>query len=230
MGSLSQAEIASVFHLTDDLAARFPLDEGAGLTSADVVGNRTATASASVKWGQGVSGSCAVLNGTDGLLSTPGPVLHTDASFTVAAWVKLDRAASPGAYTAVSQDGAQVSGFYLQAITPAGQTGPRWALGRLSADSTGATPTWASSAEPVAVGQWTHLAGVYDAGTRQLRLYVDGDLAGTAPYAAGWDAAGALRIGGARWAGKPADLFPGAIDEVRLFQRALADGEVRLLS
>ena len=54
-----------------------------------------------------------ILNGTTGYARTGGPVIETQKSFTVSAWVKLDVAG--GRYqSAVSQEGPWASAFYLQ--------------------------------------------------------------------------------------------------------------------
>jgi hypothetical protein len=82
-----------------------------------------------------------------------------------------------------------------------------------------------SGAAP-ALNTWTHLAGVYDAAARQLRLYVNGALQGSAAYTAGWRSTGALAIGRAKWNGVAVDYFAGLVDEVRTFDRALSAAAV----
>ena len=77
--------------------------------------------------------------------------------------------------------------------------------------------------DTVPVNAWTHLAFSYDGA--HTRLYVNGELAATkavGPIAAPSD--GPLYIGcdGPIWG----DHFRGRIDEVRLYDRALAAGEV----
>ncbi len=70
---------------------------------------------------------------------------------------------------------------------------------------------------------WTHLAVTYDGATQ--RLYVNGSLVGsrpqTGPTAAG---NGALRIGGNN--AFPNEFFRGAVDEVRIYNRALSASEI----
>jgi hypothetical protein len=71
---------------------------------------------------------------------------------------------------------------------------------------------------------WTHLAGTFDGA--MLKLYVNGQLVGSLATTAPIDATGGvLRIGGdSVWAG---DYFPGAIDEARIYNRALSAEEIQ---
>jgi hypothetical protein len=74
------------------------------------------------------------------------------------------------------------------------------------------------------VDTWYHFAGTYDGDT--LRVYVDGALEGETDV--GVDIAPSdldLWIG-ADDNGRPTDSFPGAIDEVRLYDRPLTEGEI----
>src|SRR6202034_1544476 len=91
----------------------------------------------------------------------------------------------------------------------------RWAFSMTSADATSSTTTRALSGAAPALSTWTHLAGVHDAVTGQLLLYVNGRLADTVSYCGGWNASRGLQVGRGLWGGKPTDFFPGAIDEVR---------------
>ncbi|MGI5241747.1 glutaminase domain-containing protein [Dactylosporangium sp. CA-139066] len=157
-------------------------------------------------------------NGNDATgspLTTARPVVRTDGSFTVMA--RVNPTDLGGFRTAVSQDGARVSGFFLQYCGSDG----RWAFAMTAADADGAASTRAVASTPAATGVWAHLAGVYDAEAGQLRLYVDGVLRGQAAYTAGWPAAGPLAIGRARWNGAAADTFAGAIEDVRTYDHAL---------
>jgi hypothetical protein len=107
-----------------------------------------------------------------GYLDTSSKVVDTTGSFTVATWAYLTGTSS--FYTVLSQDGAQASGFYLQYSTSLG----KWVFSTTSADSVSSTVTRATSTDSAAVPQvnvWTHLAGSYDAQTKQLSLFVNGN-------------------------------------------------------
>lgn len=84
--------------------------------------------------------------------------------------------------------------------------------------------------EPV-TGRWVHLAGVLTQ-TKELQLFVDGELAGTAkvPGFITADPNEAMELGTDRGSPvgeyKQAPLFHGRLDEVRIYHRALSPAEV----
>ena len=79
-------------------------------------------------------------------------------------------------------------------------------------------------------GQWYHLTGVRDAATGALTLYVNGQKAGEAEACLGTASTGHTVIGRAKFGGNAVDFWPGAIDSVRLFDRALSAEEVAELA
>lgn len=174
---------------------------------------------------------CATFNGTSSSFTTSGPVLNTGpgASFTVAAWVFMNKVPANQAFaTAVSQDGTTNSAFYLQY---SGQD-QRWAFSRVAADSAANTvgPYRALSDQAPALDQWTYLVGVFNGANGQMTLYVNGIAQNTVvsdptPYASTGD----FVFGRALSNGSQADWFPGFIDEVEAFQSALTGAQVTLL-
>src|SRR5205814_1200684 len=80
-------------------------------------------------------------------------------------------------HVAVSQDGNRVFGFFLGYVG----SSHRYSFHIIPGDSENLTTVPALSSAAPTVGVWTHLTGVYDAGAGQVRLYVDGELAGTGP-------------------------------------------------
>jgi hypothetical protein len=166
------------------------------------------------------------LDGTDDHVVTSGPVVRTDQSFSVAAWVNPRQFTTGGArMTAVSQDGTRYSSFYLQYNSEL----QRWGFAVPSTDD-GATQ-WpgavAVNHQPV-VGVWTHLAATYDAATRQIQIFVNGELSGAMVLPGpAWHASGPLAIGRGRVDGGPAQHWPGEIDEVRMYSRVVSAEEIR---
>ncbi|MGH3736071.1 MAG: LamG-like jellyroll fold domain-containing protein [Micromonosporaceae bacterium] len=159
-----------------------------------------------------------------GHVATAGPVLDTAKTFSVSAWVRLDRLG--GRPAVVSQDGTRTAGFQVQA-TPEG----RWSFVMFNADVDGGGGEGrVTSATPVRVGGWTHLVAVRDLAAQQLRLYVDGRPDGTAAYGAAWSAGGRFTMGRSMWLGSPTDYLPGLLDEVRAYQRGLGEQEIRELA
>jgi concanavalin A-like lectin/glucanase superfamily protein len=177
----------------------------------------------------GAVGGAVVLDGQADQVIASRPAVHTNQSYSVAAWVRLDRApAAPNTFTALSQDGANISGFFLGYRQL--EIGGRWELFAPSADVAGGgtAPAAVRSSQPAQLGVWTHLAAVYDAGAGQLRLYVNGAQAGTAGFAGGFDATGPFVIGRGR-NGVPGGYWPGAVDEVRAYSRELSEAEVQMI-
>ncbi|WP_328562028.1 protein kinase domain-containing protein [Streptomyces coelicoflavus] len=198
------------------LVGLWPLNEASGRVARDAVGGHDGTVTG-VAW-QGAGGG-AVFDGTGSRITTDGPVLKTGAgrSFTVAAWVRLT--VVPGTFaTAVSQDSADASGFYLQYSSDDDNS----AFSRPGRRAVGRTAP--------AAHVWTHLAGVCDGPARKLRLYVNGVQEGVVEDTGPVSATGAFVIGRASSDGQPRDFFPGTIRDVRAFDRALSPARVRNLA
>jgi GH35 family endo-1,4-beta-xylanase len=165
-------------------------------------------------------GSGAYADTGAGEASTAGPVVRTDASYTVSAWVRLTDASE--ARVAVSQNGPEVSGFYLMYQ----QYSNRW---EFTVPSAGRQPLTWQTAQASAIPQrdvWTHLAGVYDATNRRLLIYVNGTLAGQRDGVVSWSADGPLRIGRSQSGAH----FAGRITDVRTWPRALGAAELTVVA
>ncbi|MFV2099331.1 LamG-like jellyroll fold domain-containing protein [Micromonospora sp. LOL_014] len=124
------------------------------------------------------TGHAAWFDGTSGYASTtspydpvPRPVLRTDHSFGVLLWARLDGDPAdplPGSDAVVlAQGGDETDAFQLGYRASDG----RWVFRLRGADDAG-LPDLAVAASPAEAvpGQWTHLAGVYDAGAATLTL------------------------------------------------------------
>jgi hypothetical protein len=70
---------------------------------------------------------------------------------------------------------------------------------------------------------------VFDNTSKQLKLYVDGEQVGTAPFTGPWDARGKTILGAASHFGTTENFFPGDLDEVQLFDYQLTDDQVTRL-
>jgi hypothetical protein len=205
------------------LMGHWRFDETSGTVAADSSGaGRSATVAAGCTWTPGwFDGSLAADGACNAATSTP--VIRTDQSFTVSAWLRFTGATENTLYTAVSQDGAVNSGFLLQYMTFENV----WGFTMPTLDTTAETYLTVRSPQPVALDVWTHVAGVYDATTGQMRLYIDGVLAAIGIFTGTpWHASGALQMGRAKWHGFPTDWWRGGIDDVRVFQGALNDDEI----
>lgn len=207
-------------------AGYWKLDDGVNSPAATAAdsspGGHPATGQ-NVQWCTGRG--CAFFDGTNSAFTTSGPVLNTGPgqSFTVSAWVWLqDIPANNGFATAVSQDGNGTSGFYLQ-YSGADKC---WAFSRVE---NGSTPDRAKGCGNPTTQTWTYLTGVYDASSNQMRLYVDGQLEGTATDSAPNASSGPLVIGRAQSGGGPVDWFHGCLKQIEAFGQALTKAQVLTL-
>lgn len=182
----------------------------------------------------GHSGGGLALDGVTGSAGTVGPVISTDESFTVAAWVKLSRADVPA--TIISQDGVNTSGFTLQYVP---DDGGEWVFAIQPADTVdGPALNPAVKFAIDTVGAWVQVAGIYDATSNQLEIRVVDSFgvgAGFGTRDTPWNATGPLRIGVDKTldaTGNPVyrNNFPGVIDDVNVFQAALTETQLQQLS
>ncbi|WP_328709110.1 DNRLRE domain-containing protein [Microbispora hainanensis] len=149
--------------------------------------------------------------GEEPLAQTAGPVIRTDQSFTVAAWLRWSD--KDGDYTVLEQRGTHQAPFHL------GNT-PNHGLvfTFTSADAADATVEGAVSEVEPPVGEWFHLAGVYDATAKTASLYLNGTLIKTALMTfATWNADTAITLG---------SKMRGDLDEVQIYQRPLSANDV----
>ena len=169
---------------------------------------------ASVGWA--AADKALSLDGVNDEVASSGPVLETNKSFSVSAWVKLDQAAQGSIRTAVAQIGSTRSAFYL------GYNKVGWAFWVRDGDDSGSFAMAKSAYTLPAQPEWVHLIGVYHAprqtSARKIELYVNGRLAVTAPATDGvFNAGGPLTIGRAQFDGSANNYWNGQIDDVRVF-------------
>ncbi|MFF1374970.1 LamG-like jellyroll fold domain-containing protein [Streptomyces sp. NPDC058308] len=171
----------------------------------------------------GVRGSAVSFNGSDGYAATDVPVVDTSRGFAISAWAKLSKMPD-GAAVIATQPGNHSPGFELYYT----KTYDRWAFNQYKSDTkdAGIARVMADKPGGVNTDKWTHLVGSYDSVRDVLELYVNGKLVGEAPYADPWEARRGLQLGAGSYNGAPAAFFPGAIDEVQLFDKPLAQDEV----
>src|SRR5262249_50729094 len=98
----------------------------------------------------------------------------------------------------------------------------KWEFLLSDEDQAGTAYAGVTSTTTAQVGTWVHLVGVYDAGTNQVRIYVDGVRDGTATLAfSPAHVPGALNVGrslGTYWVG--------SVDQVQVYVGAMSDREV----
>ncbi|MFE0632519.1 LamG-like jellyroll fold domain-containing protein [Streptomyces sp. NPDC058864] len=212
-----------------------PLDEEAGATS--VIGRAqevTATVNGGAKLGTaGVDGTAAGFDGVDDGIITAQPVLDTYQSFAVSLWARLPADKEQRAMTVATQGSTNAAGFELYHSSALGG----WVFMRAKEDTatTGLVRAQQNACDPNVhcpaerLGEWTHVVGVYDYDAGEIRLYVDGVLKDTQPFTTPWLATAPVTLGYKATAGAQG-FYRGDLDDVRLFDRALSDDEVKDLN
>jgi hypothetical protein len=184
--------------------------------------DRHLTATGRVVYTDGPLRRAASFAGVDQLLATGQAAVRTDQSFSLSAWVRADRLTTAYA-NAVAQDGNRTSMVGLGK-----NAANKWVLWVHTADSdTGGALVQVIASSGPTVGAWAHLAGVYDAASQRLILYVNGEATGATSVSTVWPAAGRFVVGGGRWKGADGYLWSGSIDEVHAVQGVLTSAEVR---
>jgi Concanavalin A-like lectin/glucanases superfamily len=208
--------------LSRGLVASYRLDETSGLTAADEVGGRRLTLSGTVRWG-GAASPGLMFFARDDVDCVSDHLIETDRSFSVSAWAMLSPRAMGHWRTAAAQDGDGVSGFFLQ--YSAWEQERTWAFAM-----PGSFELRAVARMRPRTDEWVHLAGVHDADSCELRLYVDGQRDARVLVDGGRKSNGQFTIGRALYDGRPADWFDGKIRLVKVWNRALSDEEVPVIT
>jgi len=148
-------------------------------------------------------------------------------SFTLAGWVYVEEFPGQGGAGAICLRGDNRPGLDTWSIST--QPDQRIAFGVDSEDNQDTTVF-----APAKLGQWFHVAGVYDEHGRRLSLYLDGQLAAEKddPVKPIWqlDPANEPGIGLGNTEGTVHDFsFRGRIDEWAIYSRALSEDEIQTL-
>jgi hypothetical protein len=146
------------------------------------------------------------------------PVMRTDQSLTMAAWVRV-RAATGADQVVLRQGAGSTSAAKLMLRASDG----KWVFQVTTPNGTGYTNTAAVSNNLASIdNEWVHLIGVFDAATGEVRLYIGGELQPTHPSgAAGWHSTNSLLLG----VGGAGGYLAGDIDEVQIYAGAMSDRE-----
>ncbi|GAA2793139.1 hypothetical protein GCM10010452_21900 [Crossiella cryophila] len=221
-------EVRALVGLGNVQAGQWKFDEDSGTTAANnVPGGTPMTLRSGARFAPGAVGNGVRLDGANDTVRTGESVLRTDQSFAVTAWVRQDRAGpDESAFAALSQDADRQSGFWLgqRQVNGVG----RWELyASAAADTPTAPGAQALSSTPSKLNTWTHLTGVFDRPAEQIKLYVDGVLAATAPWKSYNSSSGSLVAGAVRWNNVENSFWPGGLDEIRAYSRVLDEAEIR---
>ncbi|GAA3226000.1 hypothetical protein GCM10010532_058650 [Dactylosporangium siamense] len=222
--ALNAGQVAAVYGNGE--TTHWNLDEGTGTTTADAgTTSNPGTLGTGASWTTGPTGhgNAVALDGTaNGYVSSTAPGVRTDTAVSFSAWAKASAATANTGVVSIS--GTNAVGATL-GINAAG----RWTFALTQTDTVGPAVDAASATAAVSTGVWVHLVGVYD-GLSAMKLYVDNVLAGSATHTTRWNAAGGLQAGRLRTTtGAYGGAFSGAVDDVRLYARALNASDIAQL-
>ena len=196
------------------LVGYWPLDDAGGGVVHDAAGTADGTVFDAVAGGGRIGGGIVFRvgdgRGFNSHVEVPESSLmqyRADESFALMAWASSARVT--GKWQGVVTRGKDGGGFYGLWVDPAG----RWAAAGPGGNLVG----------PAASPGWHHLAVVQDGPAGRRTLFVDGVAAVSGKAAAG-DGWGPLVMGNVRTGAEP---FEGSVDDVRLYARAVPDGQVR---
>ena len=223
------------------------LDEGSGQVAHDTsgYGNNGQLGSATVAdlndptWTAGRFGQALQFDGVHSWVRVPdSAALSITGSITLEAWIKVDSYQPSQPILAKWNDITSPNGRSYALTLLNGNVrfdvshnglfggGPCNPSGGFSLACTGSAAVLSQAVVPL--GKWSHVAGVFDAATRKLQVFVDGtpDTSVIAQNANVWDTGEPLLIGTSDFGGGSRLFFAGAIDEARVWKRALSPEEV----
>jgi hypothetical protein len=213
------------------LVAHWTFDEPSGLVAHDLTGHYPGTLSqtgAGFVPG-GISGGALALDRTqNGLVSVAHiPEIATN-DFTVVAWIRLPAGdLTPSTFVCSQCESWYANGFFLALNAHRGGLVPAKATFFVSAIN-----KYLTSTTSINDGQWHQLVGTYQKGG-QTRFYVDGAPAEVAvPSGPLIDRGAPFLIGGVLGdivTGVPTPYYSGWIDDIQVYNRALADAQIDAL-
>jgi YD repeat-containing protein len=213
--ALSDSEIQDLYTASDSgLVASYPFSEGSGSTTADASGNGyDGTLLNGVSWTtDGKVGNALSFDGVDDVVEvTDASDLRLRTTQTIAGWVNLSQL--PAGWVRLIGKGTGTSRNYGVWLSPSGEI-----LYQIVSSS----EEWGNlfSTTQLSAGSWYHIAATYD-GTA-MRLYINGQEDVSVAYTSvPVVSADPLTFGYTD--GYP--YFPGRLDEVKLYARALSASE-----
>jgi hypothetical protein len=214
--SSHQARVVIANPLSASLVAGYGFEQGTTGTAVDGSGRGNAGNVLGPTWtATGRFGGALTFDGANDRVDLPALGTFYQHGFTLEAWVKK---------AGVKRDVAAVGGW-----SGATLGGPMLWVDSLTGHWTGTlakgAASYLNSGYAAVAGAWQHVAVTYDGASTVARFYLDG--VEVASRGHDQDAMGATnlwRIGA--YGDKPVGYFDGALDEIRIYRRALTAAEV----
>jgi hypothetical protein len=213
---------ATPFCGEDGLIIHYAMDENGGTTLVDSAPPaNTGTIYGAPTWVPGVHDHALYFHGASDYVRSPDDYcLDVQSALTIALWVKPEQLATQDMVKKAVKD--TVDGYEITLATGSGSPSPNKVFFRLNDATSGNTYRVASTTNyPTDGNTWIHVAGTYDGTT--MRIYYNGALQGSV---AGPPAINTnnepLRVG----QNDASRFFKGAMDDVRVYNRALSGEEI----
>ena len=196
--------------VTPGLIAAYAFEEGAGSLAYDASGSWRNGVVSGATWAAGRNGSGLSLDGVDDHVNLGGLGTFYTAGFTLEAWVRKGT---------TKKDVAVVGSW-------AGNGPMLWVdhvAGHHQLTLGGSLSTYLDSGASPALGAWQHVAATSDGVT--ARYYVDGVQVASRAISGSVGSSNTWRIGA--YGAAPGGFLDGVVDDVRVYNRALSEGEIQ---
>jgi hypothetical protein len=201
--------------------SQWKFDDDSGTIADDFIGPRNGTLTNGPFWTAGRSGSAVVLDGINDHVGLP-TFSVSGSAMTITAWIRNTRFTSGVEQRFLAKASGTTTGTAYWTLGTDGGATPRLRF-RLR---TGTTTTMVTaSSGNLSVNTWYHAVATYDGAT--MRLYLNGVPVGSTAKTGTLATSASVPVSiGRNPAGTGADYLSGAIDDVRIFTRALTAAEV----
>jgi hypothetical protein len=206
--------------------AEWTFDDGSGTTATDAIGNLDGAIIGGATWitGDVAQGTGALaFDGIDDIVTIADNATLEPESHSITAWVKTQGLPSHQMVVlAKGSNGCEGASYEIL------HTG-REILGQVDTPPSQDSARWLSTPARLNDGAWHHVAYTFDVDTGVGRWFIDGDhgeLEMPAPIYGLPEGGDALTIGGITTSCEWYGPFAGAIDDVRLYDRALTVTEI----
>jgi hypothetical protein len=203
---------------TTGLVAAYNFNQGNGSTLTDVSGSGHNGTIANGTWTTGLFGGALSFNGNNTTVTIPNSAsLQLTTGMTLEAWVYPTANSLASPVIVKQESGGLDYGLYASDGTTLHAVA---ATHNSTAPTSGADSLLGNAVLPL--NTWSHLAATYDGST--LRFYINGTLATSQTFNYSLlTGTGALVLGG----DSAGNNYQGLMDEVRIYNRALNQGEIR---
>lgn len=208
----------------------FPFDEASGTNTSSEVGSLTGSLVSDVTWVPGIRGSSVRFGGISYIDFPQRSELLIPGALTISAWYRLDRMPLTDECLPLLIHGSQSFTSADNVLYGLNVVSPAFVLfsERLTQEINATSVIAPSNA--LETGAWRHVVVVRNA-VGDVAFYFDGGEAIAAPSVQSVDGGtnGRLRIGADHDLASGCSTFPGALDEIYIYARALDGTEARLL-